>query len=152
MDAENLFRLKHEFRSLANLEHENFVRFGELACEAGQWFFTMEWIHGVDFLTHVRGGLAPLDEGTPGASATRLRASSTDAPEEGGPLLDALAQLVEALAALHAVGRIHRDVKPSNVLVTTEGRVVLLDFGLMSGFVADARIVGTPAYMAPEQI
>ena len=56
LNAENLFRLKHEFRSLANLEHENFVRFGELACEDGQWFFTMERVHGTDFLGHVRGG------------------------------------------------------------------------------------------------
>jgi hypothetical protein len=172
MDAENLFRLKHEFRALANFEHENFIRFGELSCEGGQWFFTMERIHGRDFLGHVRGdGAAPgADEeappstpspsSPPPASSSRLRAAARAAPssdvEPPSPaerrLRLALAQLVDALAALHESGRIHRDVKPSNVLVTAEGRVVLLDFGLMTGFGLDDRVLGTPAYMAPEQI
>jgi predicted ATPase len=129
MDAESLFRLKHEFRSLANIEHENLVRFGELACEGGQWLFTMERVFGTDFLDYAR------DESD---GWRRLRAG--------------LPQLVEGLAALHATGRIHRDVKPSNVLVTPDGRVVLLDFGLTTGFGLDERIAGTPGFMAPEQI
>src|SRR6185312_5962038 len=72
-DAENLFRLKHEFRSLANLEHESFVRFGELACEDGEWFFTMERIHGRDFLRHVDGAdVAPRDPGGTAKEAAAL--------------------------------------------------------------------------------
>jgi hypothetical protein len=132
------------------------VRLEELSSVGGQLFFTMERLHGSDFLGHVRpqdhGGAGRLDE-------ARLRA--------------ALAQLVEGLGALHAAGRIHGDIKPSNVLVTTEGRLVLLDFGLTSSFARadepiaeppfmapdgdDSRasykgIFGTPAYMAPEQL
>jgi predicted ATPase len=162
MDGENLFRLKHEFRSLANLEHENLVRFGELECDQGQWFFTMERVYGTDFLVYVRTGHPERDSMPPPcASSTRLRVLPSFTHEREQPprelgserrLREALAQLVEGLAALHEAGRIHRDIKPSNVLVTLKGRVVILDFGLMTGFGPDGRIVGTPAYMAPEQI
>jgi predicted ATPase len=146
MDAENLFRLKHEFRSLANLEHENFVRFGELASEGSQLYFTMERVYGPDFLRYVR----PHDVRANG-SDTEIRAHGMPGVDEQR-LRPALAQLVESLAALHEAGQIHRDVKPSNVLVTPEGRVVLLDFGVTTGFGTSEGIIGTPAYMAPEQI
>jgi hypothetical protein len=68
-----------------------------------------------------------------------------------------LRQLAHGLNALHAAGKIHRDVKPSNVLVTAAGRVVLLDFGLVvdAAEKANGRItrglVGTPDFMSPEQ-
>jgi len=83
------------------------------------------------------------------------------ARERGGPTFDearvraVFAQLVDALCALHDAGHVHRDVKPGNVLVTREGRVVLLDFGLVMALAASERTrvdkSGTPAYMAPEQ-
>ncbi len=123
-------RFKNEFRALQDIEHANLISIGELLEEDGHLFFTMELVRGQGFLAWIAG-----DE-------TRLR--------------HALIEMSRGLVALHAAGKVHRDVKPSNVLITEDGRVVVLDFGLL----ADAEqgdtwsgqsIVGTPHYMAPEQ-
>ena len=70
-------------------------------------------------------------------------------------LAPALIQLTEAIQTLHESGHLHRDIKPANILVTKEGRVVVLDLGViteMSGGKrrADDKVAGTPRYMAPE--
>ncbi len=125
-----LYRFKREFRELCDLCHPNLVAFHELYVVEGEWMFTMELVEGMPFRAWVD------------RSEARLR--------------DALIQLADGLTALHAAGKIHRDVKPSNVLVAADGRVVILDFGLVrdpegTDVTHEGRAIGTPAYMSPEQ-
>jgi tetratricopeptide (TPR) repeat protein len=149
-DPHAIYRLKKEFRLVQDLQHENLVALGELVEDEGTWFFTMELLDGVDFRSYVRGAEFGSSE------------SQTNLPALGGPafdearLRDGLGQLLRGLHALHTHDFVHRDVKPSNVLVTSEGRTVLLDFGLATAAGASMQsvgdhVVGTAHYMAPEQ-
>jgi hypothetical protein len=133
LSSDGLLRFKNELRSARELGHKNVVRLGDLVEEDGQWLFSMELVDGVSFLDYVRPG-GQID-------VARLR--------------DALAQLVSGVSALHAADKIHRDLKSSNVLVASDGRVVVLDFGLVADRGEGERLgfaVGTPIAMAPEQI
>jgi serine/threonine protein kinase len=170
--GDELLRFKREFRALSEIDHPNIIELGELLEENGEWFFTMELISGTDFLEHVRGRALPAP---PLSEALKKRAvedtrrhrvktpgSRLDLPIvrdlgfDEARLRSALAQLADALYAVHVQGHVHRDVKPSNVLVTSEGRVVVIDFGLVAGprtaaLSTEMHIVGTVGYMSPEQ-
>lgn len=165
VDPASIYDLKKEFRSLADVRHPNVVSLYEIVNASGHWFFTMELVDGTPFAEYVSSEFAapwaePSDDATlPAAGALepdpRARAFNE------GRLRSALAQLVIGVSAIHAAGKLHRDLKPSNVLITAEGRVVVLDFGLVQDdsrhsdtaetSVDDNLVVGTPAYMAPEQ-
>ena len=73
-NVEALFRLKREFRALADLAHTNLVRLHELLAREDQWFFTMELIDGVNFLEYVRGTPFPNrgESGCPPGPCRRL--------------------------------------------------------------------------------
>jgi hypothetical protein len=183
--ADGLARFKKEFRALQDLQHRNLVRLDELLEHHGTWFFTMELVDGVDFLAHVRPGDPPRSRPSPGEPASSppgipgtasvdtrtvqvVRAPS--APPVAGmvaPIVRAprgfdearlrrgLHQLALALSVIHDASKVHRDVKPGNILVTRDGRVVLLDFGLVTDAYLvdrDPRAIGTLSFMAPEQI
>jgi serine/threonine protein kinase len=172
LDGEDLLRLKNEFRALQDLHHPNLVSLGELFEADGRWFFTMELVEGVSFLQYVRPGSGEPVAGTARSdsnvspSAATWRASPAQklwdasvAPSAGfdeGRLRDAPGQLARAVCAAHAAGKVHRDVKPSNLLVTPDGRLVLLDFGLVTATApgdqsSAVHAAGTVEYMAPEQ-
>ena len=132
-------RLKREATALASVRSEHVAQVYSFGAHADTFFLAMEYVRGrnLDALVSdhaARGEYVPTHRGV-----TILR------------------QIAEGLASLHAAGIVHRDVKPSNVMIEQgTGRTVLLDLGLARWLVqpADARIsfVGTPAYMAPEQI
>lgn len=179
-ESDALFLFKREFRALADLNHHNLVTLYELLADGSRWFFTMELLEGRPFTNHVwdvpsgfAGTPTPLTSsetvGTtvdlPRVGLTPLELTATVRPipvvrlsVDYDGLRETLRQLARGLVALHEAGKLHRDIKPGNVLVTFEGRVVLLDFGLVADLAAaDAhttlgpRVVGTPAYMSPEQ-
>jgi serine/threonine protein kinase/tetratricopeptide (TPR) repeat protein len=130
-----LERFSREVRLARRITHPHVARMHDLGTHEGQAFLTMEFVDGEDLralLTRERPLTAPR--------AARI----------------ALA-VSEGLAAAHAAGVVHRDLKPANILVESGGRVVLTDFGIaraVAGEVASRTMgtVGTPMYMAPEQV
>lgn len=181
LDPRLLYRLKTEFRVLQDLHHPNLIKLGQLMEDSGNWFFTMELIDGIDFLRYIRSPARekhPTLVELPRAREEIGQAQTVDVdindefseiegvvhtPPDGLLMFDesllrqALGGVVEGLHALHRSGVIHCDVKPSNILVTRQGRVVLLDFGLahdmsQSSDSGQGRLIGTPAYMAPELV
>ncbi len=151
-DPAAIYHFKNEFRSLADVTHPNLVQLYELQSEDQRWFFTMELVEGLDFIEYA------------GATAGELSDTTQVHPlpvpvvrHDFHRLRAALRQLAEGLCALHRAGKLHCDIKPTNLRITADGRLVLLDFGLVydlrspmfQTMVGEVR--GTPAYMSPEQ-
>jgi eukaryotic-like serine/threonine-protein kinase len=145
-DPERKRRFLQEARAASALNHPNIVTLYDIAADNGIDYLVMEYVEG--------------------KSLDKL------IPSKGLPLTEALdyaAQIASALAAAHAAGIVHRDIKPGNAVVTSEGQVKVLDFGLAKlmerpapgpdgetqtqgpGLTDAGTVVGTVAYMSPEQ-
>jgi hypothetical protein len=176
--ADGLLRFKREFRVMEELVHPSLVRLHELGADEDGPFFTMELLSGTTLQRYCDD--AVRDEAVhddPATQTQRLRASplavtaslsgSVDmgrsppsrarpaSPATVARLSAVLPQLLEALAFLHAHDVVHRDLKPNNVMVTAEGRLKVLDFGVLSELgtreLADGQeLRGTVGYIAPE--
>lgn len=146
-DPERRNRFEREAHAVASLNHPNIVTIHSVEEEEGVPFLTMELVEGKPLSEIVRGGALPLDM-----------------------LLRVGMAVADAMAAAHQRGITHRDLKPGNIMVTPEGRVKVLDFGLaklreaqvdamadevtrppVEDLTGEGRILGTVAYMSPEQ-
>ena len=143
-DPERLRRFEQEARAAAALNHPNIVTVHSVEQAGDLHFLTMELVEGDSLADRI-----PRD----GLSLDRL--------------LEIVVPLADAVGAAHARGVVHRDLKPGNVMVTPEGRVKVLDFGLAKlkppggatdlttgaapTLTGEGRLLGTVAYMSPEQ-
>jgi serine/threonine protein kinase len=132
---EEVERFLREARSAAQLKHPSIVSMYETAkTEDNVWFLVCEYIDG-----------ATLEQ--------RLK----DGPLETGYAANLVGELADALQYAHEQGVVHRDVKPSNIIIDRHARAHLMDFGLAKrasgewSMTSDGRVMGTPAYMSPEQ-
>ncbi|WP_188037414.1 protein kinase, partial [Actinotalea sp. JY-7885] len=133
--AEFVARFRREARAAARLTHPGLVGVFDQGLDGETSYLTMEYVEGTD-----------------------LRRRLTD---EGaltvGETLDTLTAILDALAAAHRVGLVHRDVKPENVLLATDGRIKVADFGLARAVTevtatTTGTVLGTVAYLAPELV
>jgi len=137
-DADFVARFTREARAAARVNHPHVVAVHDQGIDAttGAVFLVMDLVRGrtVRELLHARGRLTALEA------------------------LEILEPVAAALAAAHAVGLVHRDVKPENVLLGDDGRVLVADFGLARAVEAShltaaaGLLIGTVAYLSPEQV
>ncbi|MGE0325806.1 MAG: serine/threonine-protein kinase PknK [Polyangiaceae bacterium] len=123
---QHLIAIANEFKVLASLRHPHVIKVYDYGFDAGQPYLSMELLE----------------------DASNFREAAKRLPPSGRVGLGL--QLLEALAYLHRHGVLHRDVKPGNVLVTSEGQVKLLDFGVAALRDDIPNFAGTLSYMAPE--
>jgi serine/threonine protein kinase/tetratricopeptide (TPR) repeat protein len=145
-DADRVDRFRREAQLLAALNHPNIATIHGLEEADGVLYLVMELVPGQTLAERISGGGLPFDEA--------MRVGS---------------QLADALGAAHQRSIAHRDIKPANIKVTPDGRVKVLDFGLAKSadeartiaaideaptvaVTATGLVLGTPAYMSPEQI
>lgn len=137
-DPEFIRRFQQEALTWSRMDHPNILRIYDYTISAGITYIATEYVDGGSLADRLAGTIGPLD------------------PEF---VLAIIVQIGAALSYAHAQGIVHLDVKPSNILIGKDGRVLLSDFGLAqaisrltsSSLSSVGTILGTPVYMSPEQ-
>lgn len=179
LDERQLQRFRNEARAAAGLHHPHIVPVHAVGCERGVHYYAMQFIEGrnladlVDELRQERGlAVRPKTRNDNGrtdghiaavterfATETR-RDASTDTHQQAGlnprQVAEWTIQVARALDYAHSVGIVHRDVKPSNLMLDSSGQLWITDFGLAqfeadAGLTQSGDILGTLRYMSPEQ-
>jgi TolB-like protein/Tfp pilus assembly protein PilF/predicted Ser/Thr protein kinase len=132
-DEEARTRFVHEAKAASALDHPNIATIHEIDAAEGQSFISMAYVDGKRLQDIVREERIPLER-----------------------VLDVAVQMGEGLSAAHKRGIVHRDIKSDNIMVTADGVVKIMDFGLaklggVSKVTKPGSTVGTVAYMSPEQ-
>src|SRR5260370_4368400 len=135
-------RFEQEARALGALNHPNIVAVYDTGEDNGQAYIVSELVDGESLRAVIDRGRVSLRK-----------------------VLDLAVQIADALAAAHSVGIVHRDLKPENVMITRDGRVKVLDFGLAKQTLPETdgntatlalsqpgTVLGTAGYMSPEQV
>lgn len=133
-DQEFVDRFIQEARVCASLTHHNIIRILDFGSVAGVYYMGMELLEGDDLGVLIK-------------KKHRISASQT---------LSYVASIASALSYIHQKGYMHRDVKPSNIFITREGRPVLMDFGIVwaanaTPLTVAGTLLGTPQFLSPEQ-
>jgi eukaryotic-like serine/threonine-protein kinase len=168
LDSKQLQRFKTEAQAAAHLHHPSIVPVYGIGCERGVHYYAMQFIEGqsldamLDELRRDRAGEAtarPATAGEPtahqsGSLAATIR--STSSPAYFRMVSQWGIQAAEALEHAHQFGVVHRDIKPGNLIVDTQGHLWITDFGLArcqseAGLTVTGDLVGTFRYMSPEQ-
>jgi len=133
-DSEFLSRFHREAQLVARLNHSNIVHVYDEGIQNGYHYMAMEFLNGINLYNRIQ---------------KEQKLSIPEVITIGG-------QIANALQHAHSHGIIHRDIKSSNIIITQEGRAVLLDFGIAYAafglkLTKTGTIFGTPEYMSPEQ-
>ena len=154
-------RFKREFRAMQRVSHPNVVQVFESGSERGRPYFTMELIKGIPLFSWLDGPDQKLINRKKIALSKKAwppeKLEKLNSKERIERIRSAFEQIAQAMSAIHQHRIVHRDLKPDNILVTQDGQIKIMDFGIAKTlgnhgeFSSGRLLVGTYRYLAPEQ-